>query len=474
MNSQKSSMIKLPIGVMVFLSLLVGSSFLIKWHNFRQTRVRTIDENVFYSVAKQLTTHPFVYNAQTYVQKTQKDISRLPEYLSAPLFKHPPLFSYTLSLSLQMLGDHEFAVALIPLLCGSLLIPLVYLLARLVEDDKIALLSAILVYMDPFTIMCSQKVWLDSMLALFTTASFYFYLKGFHLQKVKYFVRGGIIAGLAVLTKYPGILVILVISTYALLYDRKLFRNIHFLISLLIPFMLLIPWAWWNIEVYGIAFYLEHFKSHGLSMLHWNRLHILTFLSLFISLTLIFWKKIVPQHSSTYPTAYLMAKKLGAFLFLLFLFLLVAGSIIKNLNFYDVPQTAWKPGLLKHDGPLLYVKRLVEFSLIYLFSFLSFLMIPDEREKPLLRPIQTAVFIYMTFYILYGNYQMRYILMAIPLLIVLAASCWMRSFKEREKIASQPLKNFAGIFLWGILIISLIKTLIINIRISFPNDMCYF
>jgi 4-amino-4-deoxy-L-arabinose transferase-like glycosyltransferase len=208
MTSPKVLTVKpVSFGVALFLSFLAISSFFIKWHNFRHTALRTTDENVFYSIAKQLTAHPFMYNSRGYVQRAQKD-PRLPEYLSAPLFKHPPLFSYTLAFSLKIFGDREFSVALIPLLCGSLLIPLVYFLARLVGDDKVAVLSALLIYMDPLTIISSQKVWLDSMLTSFATLSLYFYLKGFHRQKGSYFILGGMTAGLAALTKYPGILVI--------------------------------------------------------------------------------------------------------------------------------------------------------------------------------------------------------------------------------------------------------------------------
>lgn len=463
------------LGTFLLLSFLVISSFLIKWHNFQNTKLRTIDENVFYSVAKQLTTDPSQYHGRGFLERTRKDrdISSMPPYLSAPLFKHPPLFSYGLAFSLKVFGDRGFSVALIPLLSGSLLILVVYFLTRLISDSKTAILSAIIVALDPFLIISSQKVWMETPLTLLVTLSLYLYLKGFQLREGRHFILGGIAAGLAALTKYPGLLVVFTTGLYAVLYDRKRYRDIPFLMGLLIPFIFLLPWMLWNMNVYGEGFLVDHLKAHGFSI-SGTLFKILAF-SITAGAAGYFLLKEKISSWLTIGTAICSnIRKPLSFLLLPLLFFLVMGSISKNLNFYDLPKTSWTPGLLSYEGPFIYFRRLVEFSLLYLFSFLSFFMTPGEEKKPLIRCAQITTLLYMIFYVLYGNYQMRYFLMAVPTLIILGTGSWMTLLRKGGNLPNLFSKNAARILLWGILAIHFIKTMIINVSVSFPNDMCYF
>ena len=123
---------------------------------------------------------------------------------------------------------------------------LTYLLGAAVYNERIGILAAILIWIDPVTIICSQKVWLGTTLAFFSVLAVYLFICGLKYHNENFFLLSGIAVGLALNTKYTGILVIFAIVFYVLFYHRALFKSKKFLLSLALPFVLLLPWVFWN------------------------------------------------------------------------------------------------------------------------------------------------------------------------------------------------------------------------------------
>ena len=102
-------------------------------------------------------------------------------------------------------SDFLFAAQLPIAIVTSLIIIVVYFMIRKIFNERIAIISGILIALDPFYLAYSRIIHLDALLASFmilSLLSFLIYMD--RLEKSKFLVMSGIFAGLAVLTKIPA------------------------------------------------------------------------------------------------------------------------------------------------------------------------------------------------------------------------------------------------------------------------------
>ena len=276
----------MTVSFLLVLTVLSGVIRFAGFNHYKTTHRVTVDENVYYSIAKQLLRDPLDYSARGFVERIDQEAHKH-AYMSAPLFKHPPLYSYLLALSLKVFHEAPFAVILISLMSGCLLIPLVYFLARAVADQATAVLAALVMAADPVSMICAQKVWLDSTLEFLVVLAAFFFIKG--MERRMFFIWAGVAAGLAALTKYPGILILVPVLLFAAARDKTLFKIPQFRAGLGIPFLMLLPWVIWNIRVYGLGFYWTHLTEHGLPLLS-AKFFVLLGCGMILATTMIFLK----------------------------------------------------------------------------------------------------------------------------------------------------------------------------------------
>jgi len=249
--------------IFLMLGLLIVSAFFIRLENFKKSDLRTIDEIVYYRMAKQVLDEGLSgYHTIPYGEVLAASGRPLPDYFFQPLFKHPPLFTLMNSFSMRLFGEKLVSCGLVSILFGVLLIPLVYMLGSLLFDKNIGLLSAIFMCLDPVNIISSQKVWMDTTLAFWCVLS----VTLFALAQIKKYdlayLLSGIACGLAMLTKYSGALTWIIILLYAAAYNKKLFKDKYFIGSLFIPGIMLLPWLIWNFQVFGADFFLMQLNIH--------------------------------------------------------------------------------------------------------------------------------------------------------------------------------------------------------------------
>ena len=458
-------------GLIVILTVLC---FVVRFQNYKAhltTHRVTVDENVYFSIAKQLQQDPTAFNARAYV-RWNKNPEHLVDYMSAPLFKHPPVFFYLLAGSLRLFGDGDFAVILTSLLFGCLIIPVAFLLGRLAHGRATGLLAAALVALDPVMTICSQKVWLETTLVFFVVLSAYLYLKGFQSGRTVYFYSGGISLGLAALTKYPGILTIVPVWLFGMTDHKKAGQQRSFFMSLVIPLVMLVPWMGWNLKVYGWSFFYEAARVHGFLL----KMPGQVFIPIFLAGALGVWCFLKFGKGRGQGVAVWLRKndEVLKYLFLALLVLAVAPAIAKVARVSDMPQTTWeRGGLSRNDGVLFYIRKLVEFSAFYILAYVALL----TNTRPLsgcLGSIKSHAVVYLLFYSLYGNHQSRYVLMAVPFLLILGAALWLDLYQAAGRLQDQRKAWAVSALLLFFLVAAISKTMLINVSVSFPNDMCYF
>ena len=103
------------------------------------------------------------------------------------------------------LADLLFAAQLPMAIATSLTVVTLYFMIRAVFNEKIAILSAITITLDPFFLAFSRIMHLDALLTSLMTLSLFSFLVFFKRPNVrKMLVASGVFAGLALLTKVPA------------------------------------------------------------------------------------------------------------------------------------------------------------------------------------------------------------------------------------------------------------------------------
>lgn len=465
-----------PLVVLV-LFLLTISAFLIRLQNFQNTETRSIDEILYYRMSKQLVQEGLTgYHTVPYGRELAATGRPLPPYFFQPLFKHPPLFSFLVALSIKWFGVSPTSAGYIPILLGVLMIPLTYWLGTLLFNRTIGLISACVLWLDPVSVMTSQKVWMDTTLGFFMLLALVLFVAGLKQRKDFYYILSGLACGFAALTKYTGIFASATIAVFAFIYRRELFKTKAFLISLGLPFLMLGPWFYWNYLVYGGRFLLLQ------KILHRNeRLYVLLggLLVVWLVLSGIFRimgrikeKSILQTNDQPNAPERFSRRYINMVLGVL-LALAVFPQILYGLQFSHIPRTSWGDMIFKFEPPTFYIGQLLEYSLLYIFGFASIFIERDEKQQDM-GILRIGTLMTILFFTAWRSFQCRYILFAVPLLIILAVELIMTITQKIDRIKPFLPRQTLKFALFLVVGYSLLKTFYIDLVLSFPNDMCYF
>ncbi|HSA30244.1 MAG TPA: glycosyltransferase family 39 protein [Candidatus Omnitrophota bacterium] len=466
----------------LILSLLCVSAFWIRFENFQRSPNVTIDEMVYARMGAQMAENPFDYNTLDYGQDLAQGGRDLPDYFFEPLFKHPPLFSALIAISFKIKGS-EFKNSIYPALwAGVLSILVIYFLGSILYSRATGLLAALLLWLDPISVVCSQKVWMDPLIAFFVLLAVTCLAYAVKNEKPWFFVWAGLAAGSAMNTKYTGILVIFIGLAYALLYERSLFKIRRFRIGMILPVLMLTPWFLWNGAVYGTDHLFDILRNHlelqTIVQIILQNMFLFTFLLSLLLAAQILLKNFYRPSRPQAPQQSLL-KNTGSWLesfSCVLIIIILAGwfkeYILRSLNFFDIPMGTWYQGVFSQEPPKFYIGRLIEFCALYTFGIVSLLTFHQKtpKEEALVR---LSAGIILVFFILWGNFQSRYILSAVPFVVLLTSDFLIKALRWME---TQPfiLRVFEKPLFIVFILYAISKTAMINIHFAFPNDMCYF
>jgi len=478
------------LSIVTMLGLLAVSAFFIRLENFKNSSAAgkiTIDEMVYYRMGKQVLADFTNYNTIPYCKELAAMGRPLPDYFFAPLFKHPPVFAYLLALSMKIFGESLISASYVSIFLGVFMIPLIYILGTLVSGRLVGFLAAIFLWLDPVSIICSQKIWMDTPIAFFTLLSAVFFVIGATKNKGGgMYLLSGISSGLATNTKYTGILITFIIFLYALMYKRELLKNIQFQLGLILPFVMTGPWLLWNYHVYGLASLEKHSELLTLFIrLKPVILYGIPTLLIILVAFIFYKKKISPKkilkdakraettsHQETVDSPDKL-RVASIILIIVFFIIFLKNYLFNGLNFMFIPRTSWYQGFASGETSLFYFGRLLEFSLLYAFSLASIFLF-HQKEKTLKPFIRWSAVVILLFFISWKNYQSRYILSSLPFLIILGVDLWKELLDRVSRSKNNLIYFFGKLSLKVILVYIIIRTYSLNLQLSYTNDMCYF
>jgi hypothetical protein len=91
----------------------------------------------------------------------------------ATVDQHPPLYYALLHGWVRIAGDGEASARILSALCGTLTIPVVYLLGRRVADERVGLVGALILAVSPFHVRFSQEARMYAVLTLSASLALY-------------------------------------------------------------------------------------------------------------------------------------------------------------------------------------------------------------------------------------------------------------------------------------------------------------
>ncbi len=154
----------------------------------------------------------------------------------------PPLYTYLTSVSIAVFGWNDFAVRFPAALLGILTIFTTYkLVLALIQNEKVALMSALFLAISPWHVNFSRLALETNSTIFFMTAGMWLFLKG--LKKGKWLIVSALFFGLNLYLYHNArIFVPIILVALMILYRRELWQaRIYSLIAALVLGILIIP-----------------------------------------------------------------------------------------------------------------------------------------------------------------------------------------------------------------------------------------
>jgi mannosyltransferase len=243
-----------------------------------------------------------------------RDISGLVSLLQTP-GHNGPLYYVVLHCWVGLVGDREFSVRYLSLVCGVLAVPILYLLGRRWVGENGGLIAALLCATSPFLVWYAQEGKMYTLLFLLSMLSTHVYLLALERNRGYLWVTYLILVAVSL---YVHLLAVLIVPFHLLLFlitwprYRRAWKS--WLATFLILTLPYFPLARWEIPLFVQPFTTGH-QFYGLS-------EMLTILLFSFSL-----------HAAPYRSVFPIA---------LFIFLLLAGLVLQTRD--DQPGL---PGTVK-------------------------------------------------------------------------------------------------------------------------------
>jgi len=198
-----------------------------------------IDDTLFLRAAQQIQKHPldfYGFSMNWYGYTTPMTVA----------FDNPPLTSYYIALMAWLLGWSERALHVAFLLPALAAVWGVFALAKHYCTRPFT--AALIALLTPVFLISATSVMCDVMYLAFWVWTLVWFERGLRTESRAAFVISGTMAGLALLTKYPGLSLVPLLLAYGLWVKR---RPGWWLVAPLIPLLFAAGYQWLTFRLYG-------------------------------------------------------------------------------------------------------------------------------------------------------------------------------------------------------------------------------
>jgi len=244
MKNEKNKLLVLFIAALIIRVIFVYVSPVKYW-----------DETIYANLGYDLSNNPFDYSFENNGWSDFVPGDWPKAGYRAPLLPYSLSVFYFMNLGFLL----EFFIPFI----GALSVIFVYILAKEMFNEKIALYSSIFLLLLPLHVLYSGKILTDVFSTFFLILTVIFFWYGFEKGKDNYKLLFGMFFALSLLARYTVLWMIPVFFIYLLIKNRNLYflKDEYLWLSIIVFFLFLSPWL-----VYGIFQYDNPFGAfiHGI------------------------------------------------------------------------------------------------------------------------------------------------------------------------------------------------------------------
>lgn len=447
-----------------FFCLCLGYGLFGRWESIRaiqeasegQSVNLSHDEAVFLTLGKNLRDGWDHYHAREWAEAERRSGREPPAYLERPIFKHPPL------MALGLTAIHRQGIAGVKnafwmmLVLGAVTSVAVYGMARCLLSPMWSLVPTAMAWVDPILWVGSVKVWLDLPLTLFCAAALTLAWRG--RTHPMAFLGMGLCFGLAFLTKAPA-MVVWGATTVLLFADCKCNKGPAFLFGCALPWLMLAPWMAWNFSVLGwTASDVEEFE-HVLLVVE---SHIGWIVAGAMVAGFMIWLNHGVRHAPERAFGHRV---------LFGTFLLSVAALFAAHSLYSwrlEPRAGMVRNFFDGEPVWFYLERLATLDPLLWPGLVALLLTRLPAPANFLRWVAVA---FILTFSLWGNFQSRYVMPAVPLLCVLSA--W-GIFQMTEYLARPRALWLEKAWMASWLVFAVVRLSGIHQKLTLPNQFTYF
>jgi len=172
---------------------------------------------------------------------TKDDIGIIRDDINKWWEPHPPLYFFAISVWAYFFGTTETALRSLSAIFGILAIPMIFVLARRMFDDRTAVFSALILSLSAFSVWYSQEARMYSLLQLIIMISTYFFIRLKENDR-KVWALYVISTSAMIYTHYFGFLILIVQNLFVLFKRSEVVRLKKWLILQAAIFITFLPW----------------------------------------------------------------------------------------------------------------------------------------------------------------------------------------------------------------------------------------
>ncbi len=185
-------------------------------------------------------------------------------HLALSYFDGPPLMAYLIHALTALFGNSAFIIKSAAVICMTIGLSYIYRLAHEMFGVKCANYALLIMLVMPLTQVGFAITTLDPALFCCWALAYYYFYKAITDDKTRYRYLTGLFLGLALLAKYPAILLAGSFFIYLLITGyRKEFKNIHWYLAAILAVLVFSPVITWNWQHHWLGFTFQY--NHGVA-----------------------------------------------------------------------------------------------------------------------------------------------------------------------------------------------------------------
>ena len=186
-------------------------------------------------------------------------------HLALSYFDHPPMLAWSIYLFTHLGTQTAFFVRIVCVLVSAGLTYLTYQIGRLLFDDKVGFYSALLLNCVLIFSLGAVIATPDTPMIFFWVLSFYFFAKLILTQRNKWWYFLGISTGLALLSKYTAVFIVVSVFCYLILSkpNRKWLFTKEPYLALVLSILVFSPVIIWNSQNHWASFLFQSSRRAG-------------------------------------------------------------------------------------------------------------------------------------------------------------------------------------------------------------------